>query len=86
MQSITLKRSTIAAMNQAYRVYCQTLDRMPEEAKKEIRSINDFNSFILMGCCERIVRMTSGGLSAGEFLQKVVQISIEFAALDKLDE
>ena len=82
MQQITLKRSTIAAMNQAFQSYCKAIDQQ-ERSGLDVEGVTkDLNGYLLMLFCERLMRYSGKNMTSGEAVLYITKLQMKFKQLD----
>lgn len=82
MQQITLKRSTIAAMNQAFKSYCKAIDQQ-ERSGVDVKGVTkDLNGYLLMVFCRQMIVQNGQIMTAGQAVQTQLQLQYDFERLD----
>lgn len=82
MQQITLKRSTISAMNQAFQSYCKAIDQQ-ERSGLDVKGVTkDLNGYLLMLFVRQIITQSGVNMTAGEVLLEQAKMQIAFQQLD----
>lgn len=82
MQQITLKRSTIAAMNQAFQSYCKSIDRQEQNGVDVKGVTKDLNGYLLMVFCRQMIVQSGQAMTAGQAVQNQLQLQYDFERLD----
>lgn len=85
MKPVYLKRSTVAAMNQAFQKYREQLSKNAEGVLNgdEVGSVGDINSYLLMLFCERLTNYSGVKFnSAGESIMYTMKLMYDFQKLD----
>lgn len=82
MQQIILKRSTIAAMNQALQSYCKAIDQQ-ERSGVDVKGVTkDLNGYLLMVFCRQMIVQNGQTMTVGQAVQTQLQLQYDFERLD----
>lgn len=82
MKPVYLKRSTVAAMNQAFQKYREQLSKNAEGVLSgdEVGNIGDINSYLLMLFCRELTNYAS--MNGAERLLTIARLTVDFQKLD----
>lgn len=82
MKPVYLKRSTVAAMNQAFQKYREQLSKNAEGVLSgdEVGSVGDINSYLLMLFCRELTNYAS--MNGTERLLTIARLTVDFQKLD----
>lgn len=82
MKPVYLKRSTVAAMNQAFQKYREQLSKNAEGVLNgdEVGSIGDINSYLLMLFCQELTNYAP--MNGAERLLTIARLTVDFQKLD----